>query len=144
MDEACLLHFRSGWLILMATYPPHQALETLDLSVQLRRKYLKILYRTCGFHERLPTTMRIAVRYDRTADALFRGGCGDVWKGEYRDQEVAVKVIRVYSDSDLQKVIGVGCVSPSFRTPAINRIICRDSARRLSYGRPSGTRTLCP
>ena len=108
MDEACPLHSQSGWLMLTTTYSPHQALETLELSVQARRKYLKILYRTCGFHACLPTTMRISVRYDRTADALYRGGCGDVWKGLYHDQEVAVKVIRTYSDSDLQKVVGVG------------------------------------
>jgi len=30
-----------------------------------------------------------------------------VWKGEYSGRDVAVKVIRTYSNSDLQKIIGV-------------------------------------
>ena len=34
--------------------------------------------------------------YDPTDDALYRGGYADVWKGEYRGREVAVKVIRLY------------------------------------------------
>jgi len=40
---------------------------------------------------------------------LYRGGFADVWKGKYRGRDVAVKVIRTYSTSDLQKVIGVSC-----------------------------------
>ena len=51
--------------------------------------------------------MKVFVRYDRTSVALYRGGFGDVWKGEYRGRDVAVKVIRTYSDSDLEKMIGV-------------------------------------
>lgn len=31
-----------------------------------------------------------------------------MWKGRYRDQDVAVKVLRTYSNSDLGKIIGVG------------------------------------
>lgn len=46
--------------------------------------------------------------YDRTSDALYHGGFGDVWKGEYGGQDVAVKVIRIYSQSELQRVINVG------------------------------------
>jgi len=39
-----------------------------------------------------------------TGVALYRGGFGDVWKREYRGQEVAVKVVRTYADSDLKKI----------------------------------------
>lgn len=122
MDEVCLLSVcrcQPDRSMLTVTCFFRQALETLDLSVQVRKKYLKVLYRTCGHHALLPTTMHIPARYDRMADALYTGGCGDVWKGEYRNREVAVKVIRTYSSSDLKKVIGVGCVSPSSR-PSIN------------------------
>ena len=38
---------------------------------------------------------------------MYRGGFGDVWKCDYRKQEVAVKVVRTYADSDLQKVTRV-------------------------------------
>ena len=36
-----------------------------------------------------------------------------MWKGEYRGRDVAVKVIRIYSNSDLQKIVGVGFCSCS-------------------------------
>ena len=32
-----------------------------------------------------------------------------MWKGEHSGRDVAVKVIRTYSNSDLQKVVGVSC-----------------------------------
>ena len=53
--------------------------------------------------------MNIPVWYDRMGRALYRGGFADVWKGKYRDRDVAMKVLRTYSTSDLQKIIGVGC-----------------------------------
>ena len=51
--------------------------------------------------------MKIPVWYDQISRALYRGGFADVWKGRYRDQDVAVKVLRTYSNSDLGKIIGV-------------------------------------
>ena len=39
--------------------------------------------------------------------ALYRGGSADVWKGKYASQDVAVKVMRMYSNSDLRRIIGV-------------------------------------
>ena len=42
-----------------------------------------------------------------TGVALYRGGFGDVWKREYRGQEVAVKVVRTYANSDLKKITRV-------------------------------------
>ena len=63
----------------------------------------------CGRHAFLPRTLKIPVCYDRTSVALYRGGFADVWKGKHLDLDVAVKVLRTYSNSDLQKIIGVGC-----------------------------------
>ena len=63
--------------------------------------------------------------YDRTGVALYSGGFADVWKGEHRGRAVAVKVIRMYSNSDLQKIIGVSY--PSWSLPACPRaddILC--------------------
>lgn len=46
----------------------------------------------------------------------FRGGYGDVFKCMYQNLEVAVKVLRVYSNSDLRKINRVSCAVPS-QTP---------------------------
>ena len=39
---------------------------------------------------------------------MYRGGFADVWKGEHQGRQVAVKVLRVYSTSDFEKITGVG------------------------------------
>jgi len=52
--------------------------------------------------------MRVPVWYDRGGGTRYRGGFADVWKGKHRDRDVAIKVLRTYSDSDLQKIVGVG------------------------------------
>jgi hypothetical protein len=84
-----------------------QALNMPELPPQTRKRCLKLLYRTCGRHALLPRTLKIQVRYNQTGTALYRGGFADVWKGEHCDRDVAVKVIRTYSDDELQKIIGV-------------------------------------
>jgi hypothetical protein len=86
-----------------------EALDGPDLLPDTRKKCLKSLYRTCGRHALLPRALKIPACYDRTSVASFRGGFADVWKGEHRGQDVAVKVIRTYSNSNLQKIIGVSC-----------------------------------
>ena len=84
-----------------------------DLSPRTRKKCLKSLYRTCGRHALLPRVLKIPVCYGGVA--LYRGGFADVWKGEHCGRDVAVKVIRTYSNSDLQKIIGVSSWSLSLR-----------------------------
>jgi len=73
--------------------------------------------------------MKVTVWYDRTNAALYRGGFADVWKGVYRGRDVAVKVIRTYSNSDLQKIVGVSywLFSACLCT---DRAPCRGSARK--------------
>ena len=73
----------------------------------------------------------IPIRYDRTGDALYRGGYADVWKGEYCGRDVAVKVLRTYSNSDFRKIIGVGCWLYSSAYQCTNEALYRGSARRL-------------
>ena len=76
--------------------------------------------------------MNIIASYGRDGGALYRGGFADVWKGEHCGRDVAVKVIRTYSDRSLQKTIGA---SFSFSSPSVRRctdsVLCRGSARRL-------------
>jgi len=90
-------------------YSVDQALDRPDVSSRTRKNCLKSLYRACGRHALLPTCLKIPVSYDRTGDALYRGGFADVWKGKHCGRDVAVKVIRIYSNADLQKIIGVSC-----------------------------------
>ena len=74
----------------------------------------------------------IPICHDRTGVALYRGGFADVWKGEYRGRDVAIKVIRTYSNSDLRKMIGVSCWSRSLSAYlCTDSAPCRGSARKL-------------
>ena len=38
---------------------------------------------------------------------MYRGGFADVWKGEHLGRHFAVKVLRVYSNSDIDEIAGV-------------------------------------
>ena len=72
----------------------------------------------CRRHALLPRALKIPFCYDRTGVALYRGGFADVWKGKHRGREVAVKVLRTYSNSDLQRIAGVSywlCSLPACR-----------------------------
>ena len=62
----------------------------------------------CGCHSLIPRALKVPVYYDRMGVALYRGGFADVWKGEHCNQDVAVKVLRTSSTSDLRKIIDVG------------------------------------
>ena len=72
-----------------------------------RKKLFELLYRTCGHHALVPSALQITTCCDQTSSTVYRGGYADVWKGEHCGQDVAVKVIRTYSDDELQKVINV-------------------------------------
>lgn len=82
----------------------NQALGNPRLPPRLRREYLSALCRICGCLALLPRPLQILVHYDRWSTPLYNGGCADVWKGEYKDRPVAVKVMRVYLTSDLDKI----------------------------------------
>ena len=92
----------------------------------VRKNCLRLLYRTCGHHARLPSALAVPVSYDRTGDALYRGGYADVWKGSYCSQDVAVKVIRTYSSDELQKVINVSCHFCSIYTHYVPKVLLVD------------------
>ena len=109
-----------------------EALDIPDLSPRTRKKCLKSLYRTCGRHALLPRALKIPIYHDRTGDPLYSGGFADVWKWKYCGRDVAVKVIRTYSNINLQKVIGV-----SFWLLFLSACLCTDSAPcRNSAKRP--------
>lgn len=61
----------------------------------------------CARHSLLPRSLQIVLCYNPASAAHYRGGFADVWKSEYRGLEVAVKALRVYANSDLQKIARV-------------------------------------
>lgn len=83
-------------------------LDILVLSLWARRGCLRLLYRACGHWGILPATLKVQAQYDRTGLKVQRGGFADVWRGECHGRDVAVKVVRTYSNSDFQKVVYVG------------------------------------
>jgi hypothetical protein len=50
----------------------------------------------------------IPVHHNPTENMRCSGKFADVWKGQYQDREVAVKVLRVHSDSNLKHMGEVG------------------------------------
>jgi len=88
--------------------PTGQALDLPDLPLQLRTKCLSALCRICGRQVLLPRSLHIPLCYNRLDTPLYHGGFADVWKGEHQGLQVAVKVLRVYTTSDLGKIASVG------------------------------------
>lgn len=68
---------------------------------------MKSLYKTCARHSLLPGSLQIGLCYDPAGVPHCRGGYADVWKGEHHGLEVAVKVLRTYTTSDLEKITRV-------------------------------------
>ena len=66
------------------------------------------LSRICGHYALLPRSLQITLPNFLSGEPQYRGGYADVWKGEYNSRDVAVKVLRVYSTSDLGKNMTVG------------------------------------
>jgi len=73
---------------------------------------VKSLYKMCVRHSLLPGSLQINVWYDSTTFPHSRGGFADVWKGKWLDQEVAIKVLRTHSKSDIQNIVRVSCLRP--------------------------------
>ncbi|KAF9783960.1 kinase-like domain-containing protein [Thelephora terrestris] len=65
---------------------------------------MESLYRVCAGHSLLPRSLHIELGDNLAGAPSRRGGFGEVWKRDYRGQQVAVKVLKVYEDSDLRKV----------------------------------------
>ena len=107
-DVRSIFGYSRRFIELTLSCPVEQTLNTPDLLPLTQKKCLKLLYRTCGHHALLPETLKVSARYGHTGNLPCRGGHADVWKGEYRGQDVAVKVLRTYSNRELEKMINVG------------------------------------
>lgn len=87
----------------------NEALSEPDLPQPSRKRCFRALYKTCGRHSLLPETLRVPTCYDRAGYPLHWGRYADVWKGTCHNQDVAVKVIRTYSNEDFHKVVRRFC-----------------------------------
>ena len=65
---------------------------------------MKLLCKICAHYSLLPKSLQIELCYNPAGVAHCRGGFADVWKGNHCGLEVAVKVLRVYLNSDLEKI----------------------------------------
>ena len=79
----------------------------------LRRKCLATLCKICSHHALIPRSIQIPLCYNQAEDPRYRGGFGEVWKGEHEGIHIAVKVLKICATSDLNKIRKVGFpVSP--------------------------------
>lgn len=76
---------------------------------QMRRKCLSALCKICGRQALLPRSLKMPLCHDRSGTPQYHGGFADVWMGEHKGRKVAVKVLRVYSTSDFEKIISRFC-----------------------------------
>jgi hypothetical protein len=54
--------------------------------------------------------MQIPLRYSRMGTPFDGGGFSEVWKSEYEGRVVAIKVLKVYQTSDINKITRVCCL----------------------------------
>ena len=83
-----------------------------DLPPEIRRECLRSSYKICGREALLPKSLPIPLCYNPLDTPQTRGGLTDVWKGEYKGQEVAAKALRVYKTGDPNVTRKVGGVPP--------------------------------
>ena len=79
-----------------------------SLGPQLRKKSLSALCKICGRQAFLPKSLQVPLCYERSGNALHSGGYADVWMGEHQGRKVAVKVLRICTTSNLNKITSVG------------------------------------
>ena len=56
--------------------------------------------------------MRIPVCYSPSVTPQICGGFADVWKGSHEGKDVAAKVLRMYVNSDFERIRRVGDTEP--------------------------------
>ncbi len=80
---------------------------------------LKTSLKLTRIHDCVPRCL-VLRGFKKTGDRAFAlGHFGEVWRGEIKGVEVAVKQARVFtSDNNIKKVLRVGC----YRFPATTRI----------------------
>ena len=91
------------------------------MAPPVRRKCLAILCKVCSHYGLIPRSIQIPLCHDRTEAPRYEGGFAKVWKGEHEGIAVAVKVLKVFTTSDLVKIKRVGF--PVFRRAGVDRLV---------------------
>lgn len=76
-------------------------------------KILVALGEVCRATERLPTSVALSAGLQKRGDiAVGSGGLADIWLGEYKERQVAIKSYRIYSAQSLKRAKEVRLHSP--------------------------------
>jgi serine/threonine protein kinase len=80
----------------------------MDVAVDpaLKRRHVKALVRLSAATGLYPECL-VLEGIEITGDAVGGGGFADIFKGRLVDQEIAVKVLKVYQKSDIEKLLKV-------------------------------------
>jgi hypothetical protein len=80
----------------------------LDVAVDpaLKRRHLKALIRLSGATGLYPECL-VLKGIEIIGDAVGGGGFADIFKGRLRGEEIAVKMLKVYQKSDIEKLLKV-------------------------------------
>ena len=87
-------------------------MDAVEDRSRLHTRLFHTLRKLCGHIGRLPTQYDLSRRILGSSDALrvlgdhpvASGGFADVWLGEYKEQQVAIKAFRVYGRVNLDAV----------------------------------------
>ena len=75
------------------------------MSIDLRRRCVRILRRVCGSQQILPRSCILSENISKQGDIAFAsGGFADVWKGRYDGNCVCIKMFRAYTAENLSKI----------------------------------------
>jgi hypothetical protein len=122
-----------------------QVSDTFFPFPPVRRTCLEYLRRICSLHNLPPTPMQFELLNNPVGIAPCRGGSADVFKCVDQNLEVAVKVLRTYSNSDLERVTLVSFRRPQFlwRCWRAYRNLCRRSTMRPYRGNSFAIQMCC-
>ena len=82
--------------------------EDSGLCPYHRERFSLMLRKMCREHKLLPSSCAIPDGLQTVEEIPHgRGGNADVWRGVYQGSKVAVKVLRIYSRTDLASVEAV-------------------------------------
>jgi len=80
------------------------------MSSQERLKLFNKFCKTCSRHRVIPKSMHIPDCSEGSVE-VTSGGYADVSQGVYEGRQVAIKVVRVYTTSDLDVILSVSLLS---------------------------------
>lgn len=90
-----------------------QALNNVDLCRRKHRQYLRYLRKLCGAFSILPSSFVLPpTSFECEPSAFASGGCSDVYKATFNGDPVVVKVLKVTTQTDKEKLYRVSGLCP--------------------------------